>query len=190
MSMTAAAYTNVREIDVTQRMTLREFVETHNGRRVIDKILIANNGIAALKAIRSIKKWCYETLGDDKAISFVAMATPEDIKVNAAYIHLADEFVEVPGGSNNNNYANVMLITELAERVGAKAVWAGWGHASENPKLPDALAKTDVGFKSCPCPSALLSCHFLPAPPCPFFSFWDRDTQAKTQHYTRLPYST
>jgi len=46
-------------------------------------------------------------------------------------------------GSNNNNYANVMLIVEIAERWQVDAVWAGWGHASENPRLPDSLAKTD-----------------------------------------------
>ena len=32
------------------------------------------------------------------------------------------------------------LIVDIAERVGAHAVWAGWGHASENPKLPESLA--------------------------------------------------
>ena len=26
------------------------------------------------------------------------------------------------------------------------AVWAGWGHASENPKLPELLAKTGIMF--------------------------------------------
>ncbi len=50
------------------------------------------------------------------------------------------QFVPVPGGSNNHNYANVKLIVDVAQRTGADAVWAGWGHASENPKLPDALA--------------------------------------------------
>ena len=54
---------------------------------------------------------------------------------------MADECAEVPGGANNNNYANVMLIVDLAERYGVDAVWAGWGHASENPKLPDALSE-------------------------------------------------
>jgi acetyl-CoA carboxylase/biotin carboxylase 1 len=44
------------------------------------------------------------------------------------------------GGSNNHNYANVKLIVDIARRTGADAVWAGWGHASENPRLPDALA--------------------------------------------------
>lgn len=67
------------------------------------------------------------------------MATPEDISANAEYIRLADQYVEVPGGTNNNNYANVELIVEVAERSGVDAVWAGWGHASENARLPDLL---------------------------------------------------
>src|SRR5271156_5877264 len=48
--------------------------------------------------------------------------------------------LQVPGGTNNNNYANVDLIVDIAERMDVHAVWAGWGHASENPKLPEALA--------------------------------------------------
>lgn len=74
------------------------------------------------------------------------MATPEDIGANAEYIRMADEFVEVPGGANNNNYANVSLIVEVAEAKGVDAVWAGWGHASENPALPNALAKREITF--------------------------------------------
>ena len=27
-----------------------------------------------------------------------------------------------------------------------QAVWAGWGHASENPKLPELLGKNDISF--------------------------------------------
>lgn len=53
---------------------------------------------------------------------------------------MSDLTSQVPGGTNNNNYANVELIVDVAERVGAHAVWAGWGHASENPKLPESLA--------------------------------------------------
>jgi acetyl-CoA carboxylase/biotin carboxylase 1 len=48
--------------------------------------------------------------------------------------------LQVPGGTNNNNYANVELIVDIAERMNVHAVWAGWGHASENPKLPESLA--------------------------------------------------
>lgn len=68
------------------------------------------------------------------------MATPEDLEANADYIRMADQYVEVPGGTNNNNYANVELIVDIAERFNCQAVWAGWGHASENPLLPESLA--------------------------------------------------
>ncbi|KAL5055492.1 hypothetical protein RYX36_036174 [Vicia faba] len=67
------------------------------------------------------------------------MATSEDMRINAEHIRIADQFVEVPGGTNNNNYANVQLILEIAEITHVDAVWPGWGHASENPELPDAL---------------------------------------------------
>jgi acetyl-CoA carboxylase/biotin carboxylase 1 len=60
---------------------------------------------------------------------------------------MADVIVDVPGGSNNHNYANVTLIVELARLHGVHAVWAGWGHASENPALPDTLAQSNPPIK-------------------------------------------
>ena len=54
------------------------------------------------------------------------MATPDDLQANADYIRMADHYVEVPGGTNNNNYANVELIVDIAERMDVHAVWAGW----------------------------------------------------------------
>ncbi|KAI0480066.1 acetyl-CoA carboxylase [Xylariaceae sp. FL0804] len=119
---------------------VKDFVAAHDGHSVITNVLIANNGIAAVKEIRSVRKWAYDTFGDEKAIQFTVMATPEDLAANADYIRLADRYVEVPGGTNNHNYANVELIVDVAERMNVHAVWAGWGHASENPKLPESLA--------------------------------------------------
>lgn len=58
-------------------------------------MLIANNGIAAVKEIRSVRKWAYETFGDERAIQFTVMATPEDLRANADYIRMADQYVEV-----------------------------------------------------------------------------------------------
>lgn len=107
------------------------------------RVLLESNkfaGIAAVKEIRSIRQWSYETFGTERAVEFTVMTTPEDLKVNAEYIRMADRYIEVPGGSNNNNYANVDLIVDVAERAGVHAVWAGWGHASENPRLPESLA--------------------------------------------------
>lgn len=33
-----------------------------------------------------------------------------------------------------------------------QAVWAGWGHASENPKLPELLCKHEIAFLGSVCP--------------------------------------
>jgi biotin carboxylase len=53
----------------------------------------------------------YETFGDEKAIQFVVMATPDDLKVNAEYIRMADKYVEVPGGSNNHVFSILNWLT-------------------------------------------------------------------------------
>uniref|UniRef100_A0A1B0BV20 Biotin carboxylation domain-containing protein n=1 Tax=Glossina palpalis gambiensis TaxID=67801 RepID=A0A1B0BV20_9MUSC len=73
-------------------------------------------------------------------------ANAEDLKANAEYIKMADHYVPVPEGSNNNNYANVEPIVDIALRTQVQDVWAGWGHASENPKLPELLHKQNLVF--------------------------------------------
>uniref|UniRef100_A0A0E0EX18 Uncharacterized protein n=1 Tax=Oryza meridionalis TaxID=40149 RepID=A0A0E0EX18_9ORYZ len=123
-----------------------EFCKALGGDSPIHSVLVASNGMAAVKFIRSIHIWNLETFGLENAILLVAMATPDDLKMNAEHIRIADKFVEVPGGTNNNNYANVQLIVEIAERTQVSAVWPGWGHVSENPELPDALNETRIIF--------------------------------------------
>ena len=54
--------------------------------------------------------------------------------------------MEVPAGKNSNNYANVDVIVDIAKSKGVDAVWPGWGHASENPRLPDTLAENGIKF--------------------------------------------
>lgn len=54
--------------------------------------------------------------------------------------------MQVPGGPNFNNYANVELIVDVALRRQVHAVWAGWGHASENPALPELLKANGIIF--------------------------------------------
>lgn len=71
------------------------------------QILIANNGIGAVKAIRSMRRWSYETFGSEQAFQFLVMATPDDIVIGAEYIKLADEVrlelsaLNVPPGTSN-----------------------------------------------------------------------------------------
>lgn len=38
------------------------------------------------------------------------------------------------------------LNNQIAERTHVDAVWPGWGHASENPELPDALTAKGIIF--------------------------------------------
>lgn len=52
-----------------------------------------------MKAIRSMRRWAYETFGSDRVLQFVVMATPDDLQANAEFIRLADQFVPVPGTS-------------------------------------------------------------------------------------------
>ena len=137
---------------VQQKDRLAEYVAEKGGTRIIRKVLIANNGMAATKSIMSMRRWAYLELGDEKALEFIVMATPEDLNANAEFVRLADEYVEVPGGSNTNNYANVKLIVDTASRLGVDAVWPGWGHASENPKLPTALKEKGIAFMGPPAP--------------------------------------
>ena len=105
------------------------------------KILIANNGIAAVKCMRSIRRWSYEMFRQENAIKFVAMVTPEDMKANAGeqsfslyqflsmgnssleYIRYADQYVNVQGGPSHMNYSNCELILDIAKRFPVQGRW-------------------------------------------------------------------
>ena len=56
------------------------------------QVLIANNGIAAVKCMRSIRRWAYEMFRNERAIRFVVMVTPEDLKANAG-----NSLKQIPG---------------------------------------------------------------------------------------------
>lgn len=38
------------------------------------------------------------------------------------------------------------MILKLAKKTQSQAVWAGWGHASENPDLPRTLSDNGIIF--------------------------------------------
>ena len=126
---------------------LNAMVSELGGDKPIHSVLVANNGLAAVKFMRSVRNWAFKRFGDERAIKLIAMATPEDMLADAEHIRLADQFIEVAGGRNVNNYANVQLIVSLAVRAQVDAVWPGWGHASEKPELPELLLKTPNGVR-------------------------------------------
>lgn len=90
------------------------------------------------------------------------MATPEDLQANADYIRMADHYVEVPGGTNNHNYANVELIVDIAERMNVHAVWAGW-YVRVLPKITTCLPllepKTDNFLRPGATPQRTRNCQ-------------------------------
>ena len=96
-----------------KRDLVQEFVSKMGGKRAIQRILIANNGMAATKSILSMRQWAYMTLGDERAIEFIAMATRDDLNANAEFIRLADAFVEVPSGSNKVSIFTYKVVQEF-----------------------------------------------------------------------------
>ncbi|KFW83323.1 Acetyl-CoA carboxylase 2, partial [Manacus vitellinus] len=84
--------------------------------------------------------------GFEGEVQLVGLAPSTPTCCLAEYIKMADHYVPVPGGTNNNNYANVELIVDISKRIPVQAVWAGWGHASENHKLPELLQKNGIAF--------------------------------------------
>ena len=74
-------------------------------------MLVANNGLAAVKFMRSVRSWAYKTFDNERAVVLIAMATPEDMQVcflpahmlagQAAYLRPAiDEGRQQPGQVN------------------------------------------------------------------------------------------
>uniref|UniRef100_A0A8C4U806 acetyl-CoA carboxylase n=1 Tax=Falco tinnunculus TaxID=100819 RepID=A0A8C4U806_FALTI len=180
-----------RKMDLQRDFTVAspaEFVTRFGGNCVIEKVLIANNGIAAVKCMRSIRRWAYEMFRNERAIRFVVMVTPEDLKANAEYIKMADHYVPVPGGANNNNYANVELIVDISKRIPVQAVWAGWGHASENPKLPELLQKNGIAFLGKVSPPSL-SVTIALTVPAGLVAQWSEEDQ-KHQQMISIPLET
>ncbi|KAF1749071.1 hypothetical protein GCK72_025538 [Caenorhabditis remanei] len=133
-----------------QYESIKQFVEQTvsdaEKRKPIRKLLVATNGIAAVRCITTINRFLNHTFRNDKLIHYVCMATQDEIDANSEYIKKATSLVISPSGSNKNNYANVDEVVKHAIEKNVDAVWAGWGHASENPDLPRRLAENNIVF--------------------------------------------
>ncbi|CAD6194134.1 unnamed protein product [Caenorhabditis auriculariae] len=130
--------------------SIQDFLEFHveaeEMRRPIRRILIATNGIAAIKAMQSIRSFLLCTFRNSKLVKFICIATTDEMSSSSEYLKFADVIVFSPAGSNKCNFANVEEIVSHAIENHADAVWAGWGHASENPSLPRKLKENGIAF--------------------------------------------
>jgi pyruvate carboxylase len=100
------------------------------------KVLVANRGEIAVRAFRA----AYE-LG----IASAALYTPDDR--GSVHRVKADEAYEVgEAGHPVRAYLDIDLVVDLALRIGADAIYPGYGFMSENPELARACARAGLVF--------------------------------------------
>ena len=78
----------------------------------------------------------------------------------------------VLGRTEVKNYANVDLICKIAQQEKVDAVWPGWGHASENPRLPAKLKESGITFIGPTSPVMSVLGDALPEASRPDLPFW------------------
>ena len=99
------------------------------------KILIANRGEIAVRAIRACRE-----LG----IKTVAVYSEADRE--SLHVLLADEAICIGPAEPSKSYLDVPTIMSAVEVSGAEAVYPGYGFLSENPKFAEIVQKSGVRF--------------------------------------------
>ncbi|MDE6978712.1 MAG: acetyl-CoA carboxylase biotin carboxylase subunit [Helicobacter sp.] len=101
----------------------------------LQKILIANRGEIALRAIRTIREM------GKYSIAVYSTADKE-----AHYLDLADAKVCVGGDKSNESYLNMPAIISAAELFGADAIFPGYGFLSENQAFVEICQAHGIEF--------------------------------------------
>ncbi len=99
------------------------------------KILIANRGEIACRAIRSAN-----------ALGIPTVAVYSETDHRAKHVRMADEGVLLGGNAPNESYLNIEKIIEACVQTGADAVYPGYGFLSENAQFALALEAADIAF--------------------------------------------
>ena len=103
--------------------------------REIKKVVIANRGEIAVRAIRTCKE-----LG----IKTVAVYSEAD--KDSLHVMLADEAICIGPPNPQESYLNIPNILSAAEITGADAVYPGYGFLSENPKFAEIVEANGLIF--------------------------------------------
>lgn len=98
----------------------------------IRRLLIANRGEIARRIIRTCRVLDIETV-----------AVYSDVDAHAPHVREASYSQHIGGPMS---YLSIDTIVAAARQSGADAVHPGYGFLSENPALPEALAKVDITF--------------------------------------------
>ncbi len=101
----------------------------------IKKVLIANRGEIALRALRTIKEM------GKKAICVYSTADKD-----ALYLKYADASICIGNARSTESYLNIPNIISAAEIAEADAIFPGYGFLSENQNFVEICAKHNVKF--------------------------------------------
>ncbi|MDX1809315.1 MAG: acetyl-CoA carboxylase biotin carboxylase subunit [Sulfurospirillaceae bacterium] len=101
----------------------------------IQKILVANRGEIALRAIRTIKEM------GKQAIAVYSTADKD-----ALYLQYADASICIGGAKSSESYLNVPAIISAAEISGCDAIFPGYGFLSENQDFVEICGLHGIKF--------------------------------------------
>lgn len=101
----------------------------------IKRILIANRGEIALRAIRTIKEMGKE-----------AIAVYSTADRGSEYLKLADAAICIGDGPSNKSYLNIPTIIAAAEASKSDAIFPGYGFLSENQYFVEICKHHDIKF--------------------------------------------
>jgi acetyl-CoA carboxylase biotin carboxylase subunit len=101
----------------------------------IKRILVANRGEIALRAIRTIKEMGKE-----------AIAIYSTVDRGSEYLELADAAICIGAGASAKSYLNIPSIISAAEISGCDAIFPGYGFLSENQHFVEICTHHKIKF--------------------------------------------
>ncbi|MDR3113131.1 MAG: ATP-grasp domain-containing protein, partial [Endomicrobium sp.] len=102
---------------------------------MLNKVLIANRGVIAVRIERTLKKM---------GVKSVALYTKADI--DSLHVQNADTAVCVGEGNVRENYLNAELILKIAKETQSQAIHPGYGFLSENADFAKECQKNGIIF--------------------------------------------
>ncbi len=102
---------------------------------MLKKVLIANRGEIAVRAIRACKELGIETV-----------AVYSEADRNSLHVKLADDALCIGPADPSKSYLDIPTIMSAVELTGADAVYPGYGFLAENPKFAEIVHKSGVKF--------------------------------------------
>ena len=102
---------------------------------MFSKILIANRGEIACRAMRTAKK-----------MGIATVAVYSDADKTALHTSTADEAINIGAAASAESYLSIDKIIQACKTTGADAVYPGYGFLSENSAFAKALDDNNITF--------------------------------------------